>query len=103
MSKTTHIRFFNRDGTSQQQRALAEIDPLYAKIDDHQLKDLLSFLWKIAEYVNYYNIFKGNELRGKKIGIIGLGSIGFEVSKRLMPFDVEFLIYDPYVQEARLR
>ncbi len=56
MSETKHIRFFNRDGTSQQQRALAEIDPLYARIDDRQLKDLLSFLWKIAEYVDYYDL-----------------------------------------------
>ena len=55
-----------------------------------------------ADYVTYYNMFKGNELRGKSIGIIGLGNIGFEVAKRLMPFDVEFLIYDPYIQEARL-
>ena len=56
-----------------------------------------------ADYVSYYNLFKGNEIRGKTIGIIGLGNIGFEVAKRLMPFNVDFLIYDPYVQEARLR
>lgn len=56
MSETKHIRFFNRDGTSQQQRALAEIDPLYARIDNRQLKDLLSFLWKIAEYIDYYDL-----------------------------------------------
>ena len=56
MSEPKHIRFFNRDGTSQQQRALAEIDPLHARIDDRQLKDLLSFLWKIAEYIDYYDL-----------------------------------------------
>ena len=56
-----------------------------------------------ADYVNYYNMFKGNEIRGKTIGIIGLGNIGFGVAKRLMAFDVKFLIYDPYVKEARLR
>ncbi|MHA1148155.1 MAG: NAD(P)-dependent oxidoreductase [Promethearchaeota archaeon] len=56
-----------------------------------------------ADYVNYYNLFKGNEIKGKTIGIIGLGNIGFEVAKRLKTFDVNFLVYDPYVQEARLK
>ena len=53
MSKTQHIQLYNRDGTSQQQRQLEEIKPLYAKIDERRLKDLLSFLWKIAEYIQY--------------------------------------------------
>ena len=55
-----------------------------------------------ADYVNYYNMFMGNELKGKEIGIIGLGNIGFEVAKRLKAFEVEFLIYDPYIQKERL-
>ena len=57
---------------------------------------------EFEEYVNYYNMFKGNELKGKTVGIIGLGNIGFEVAKRLKAFEVKFLIYDPYVKEARL-
>ncbi|MFW9949314.1 MAG: NAD(P)-dependent oxidoreductase [Candidatus Thorarchaeota archaeon] len=56
-----------------------------------------------ADYVDYYNIFKGNELKGKIVGIIGLGNIGFEVAKRLKAFEVELLVYDPYIQEQRLR
>jgi len=56
-----------------------------------------------TDYVKYYNLLKGHELEGKTIGIIGLGRIGFEVAKRLKPFEVKFLIYDPYVQEDRLR
>ena len=55
-----------------------------------------------ADYVNYYNIFMGRELKGKKVGIIGLGNIGFEVAKRLKAFEVEFLIYDPYVKKERV-
>ena len=58
---------------------------------------------EFTDYVDYYNQFKGNELKGKIIGIIGLGNVGFEVAKRLKGFEVEFLIYDPYVQESRLR
>jgi len=56
-----------------------------------------------SDYVRYYNKFKGNELEGKTIGIVGLGRIGFEVAKRLKAFEVNFLIYDPYVQQERLK
>ena len=33
----------------------------------------------------------GTELRGKKVGIIGLGHIGIEIAKRLQAFDMEIL------------
>ena len=57
---------------------------------------------EFADYVKYYNLFKGFELNGKTIGIVGLGRIGFEVAKRLLAFNVNFLIFDPYVIPARL-
>ena len=41
--------------------------------------------------------FLGNELRGKTLGIIGLGSIGREVVKRAKPFDMTIVGHDPYV------
>jgi D-3-phosphoglycerate dehydrogenase len=41
--------------------------------------------------------FLGNELRGKVLGIMGLGSIGREVVKRAKPFEMTLLAYDPYV------
>jgi len=41
--------------------------------------------------------FLGNELRGKTLGIIGLGSIGREVVKRAKPFEMRILGHDPYV------
>lgn len=41
--------------------------------------------------------FLGNELRGKTLGIVGLGSIGREVVKRARPFEMRIVGHDPYV------
>jgi D-3-phosphoglycerate dehydrogenase len=41
--------------------------------------------------------FLGNELRGKTLGVIGLGSIGREVVRRALAFEMRILAYDPYV------
>ncbi len=41
--------------------------------------------------------FMGNELRGKTLGIVGLGSIGREVVKRASAFEMRIVAHDPYV------
>src|SRR5579871_4039772 len=41
--------------------------------------------------------FMGNELRGKTLGVIGLGSIGREVVKRARAFEMRIVAHDPYV------
>jgi len=41
--------------------------------------------------------FLGNELRGKTLGVVGLGSIGREVVKRARAFEMTILAHDPYV------
>src|SRR5882757_1730027 len=41
--------------------------------------------------------FLGNELRGKTLGIIGLGSIGREVVKRASAFEMKIVASDPFV------
>jgi D-3-phosphoglycerate dehydrogenase / 2-oxoglutarate reductase len=43
----------------------------------------------------------GVELRGRTLGLIGLGRIGREVARRAHAFDMEVLAYDPYVPAAR--
>src|SRR5579864_7106225 len=39
----------------------------------------------------------GHELRGKTLGIVGLGSVGREVVKRARAFEMRILAHDPYV------
>jgi D-3-phosphoglycerate dehydrogenase len=41
--------------------------------------------------------FLGTELRGKALGIVGLGRIGQEVAQRARPFDMRLLAHDPYI------
>jgi D-3-phosphoglycerate dehydrogenase len=40
---------------------------------------------------------QGTELRGKTLGIVGLGKIGLEVAKRARPFGMEIVAHDPFV------
>jgi D-3-phosphoglycerate dehydrogenase len=41
--------------------------------------------------------FLGNELRRKTLGVVGLGSIGREVVKRALAFEMRIVAHDPYV------
>jgi len=43
--------------------------------------------------------FKGVELYGKTLGIIGLGRIGREVAKRAVSFGMKVISYDPFISE----
>lgn len=47
--------------------------------------------------------FKGIELYGKTVGIVGLGRIGSMVATRLAAFGMKVLAYDPYIPDERFR
>ncbi len=47
--------------------------------------------------------FKGVELSGKTLGILGLGRIGTLVAMRASAFGMRLLAYDPYVSDERVR
>ncbi len=48
-------------------------------------------------------LYKGAELNGKTLGVLGLGRIGSEVSKRANAFGMTVLAYDPYLSLARAK
>ena len=52
--------------------------------------------WNRKKYV-------GVELRGKTLGVVGMGRIGSGVAKRAMAFDMNVLAYDPYINEERAK
>jgi len=47
--------------------------------------------------------FKGGELSGKTLAILGMGRIGSEIAKRAMAFNMKVLAYDPFLTESRAK
>jgi len=50
--------------------------------------------WKRAPFTGY-------ELKGKTLGVIGLGKVGGRVALRARAFEMDVLTYDPYISEKR--
>ena len=46
---------------------------------------------------------QGTELRGKALGIVGLGRIGMEVAKRAKAFEMKVIAHDPFVSASVAR
>ncbi|MCE5263690.1 MAG: hydroxyacid dehydrogenase [Deltaproteobacteria bacterium] len=49
-----------------------------------------------------YHRYTGTELAGKMIGIVGMGNIGTRVAIRARAFEMNFLVYDPYIPESHV-
>ena len=49
------------------------------------------------------NDFMGVELRGKTLGLVGLGNVGTEVARRARGLDMEVIGYDPFVSPEYAR
>jgi D-3-phosphoglycerate dehydrogenase len=49
-----------------------------------------------------YLKFMGTELAGKTLGIVGMGNIGTRVAIRARAFEMDFLVYDPYIPESHV-
>src|SRR5438105_8543998 len=43
---------------------------------------------------------QGTELRGKTLGIVGLGKVGMEVGRRARAFGMQIIAHDPFVSSA---
>ncbi len=47
--------------------------------------------------------FVGTEVRGKTLGIVGLGQVGSEVARRAVGLDMRVIGFDPFLTEERAR
>lgn len=47
------------------------------------------------------SLFMGRELKGKTLGIVGLGRIGSEVATRAIAFGMSVIAYDPFMTDER--
>src|SRR5213594_3795308 len=76
---------------------------------EHTVGMLLSLVRKIPaahealKRLEWDRAISGSELFRKTAGVIGLGKVGSRVAARLRSFDMEVLVYDPYIPESRAR
>ncbi|MDC1054106.1 NAD(P)-dependent oxidoreductase [Alphaproteobacteria bacterium] len=54
--------------------------------------------WRTRE-----ELYRGFELSGKKIGIIGYGRIGRKINEFAIPFKASCIFYDPYVNKYNIK
>lgn len=76
-------------------------------VAEHAITLMLTYLKNIHLEYNFtkegnWKRLTGNELFGKKIGILGLGKIGKEIVKRLSVFGVELIAFDIQFDEEFL-
>ena len=53
--------------------------------------------------IDPYVTFRGRELAGSTVGIVGLGGIGVEVAKRVQCLGARVIAFDPFVKERRAK
>ena len=75
-------------------------------VAEHTLALLLALVRQIPKFDasmregKWEKSSSGAEVRGKTLGLIGLGRIGGEVALRANAFDMRVLAFDPYISEA---
>ena len=60
---------------------------------------LLKRKWDAGAHTSYLQ-FKGNELAGKTVGMVGFGAIGQLIARMIENYPCSVQFYDPYVMEA---
>ncbi len=68
---------------------------MLAKHVIHSHTELKGGVWDRKKY-------KGTELKGKTLGIIGLGNVGKKVAKVANALEMEVMCFDPFVDKAKM-
>jgi D-3-phosphoglycerate dehydrogenase len=96
-------------------RAATDLGIIVANVPDYCIEEvashavalILTLVRKTAFFdrkikSNQWDFRKGipiGRIRGKTLGLIGSGKIGLEAAKRVSPFGVKAIAYDPYLKE----
>jgi len=59
--------------------------------------------WKKRGSAKIRELYRGNELYEKTLGVIGLGRVGKRVAERLQAFGMKVLAYDPYLKKENAK
>jgi D-3-phosphoglycerate dehydrogenase / 2-oxoglutarate reductase len=65
----------------------------------HSVNWLRSRKWNEGAHTSYLE-FKGNELAGKKIGMVGFGAVGQLIAKLVENYPCNIAYYDPYINAS---
>jgi D-3-phosphoglycerate dehydrogenase len=86
--------------------AVAELTIAFAIMLTRQLVQAHRFVqdrgWRTWDDLFATTLIEGLELAQRKIGLVGLGYIGELVAARAKVFDMQVLVYDPYVDLERI-
>lgn len=91
---------------------VAIVGPVNAiSVAEQTLTMMLALAKRVAEYDRsvrdrnweYRNSLDAAELAGKTLLLLGLGRIGSEVAKRAKAFDMNILVYDPFLSADAIR
>lgn len=65
------------------------------------IKCIESGMWANTPYDWAYFEYRGHELCGKTMGLVGFGAIGQKVARRLIGFDMHMLAFDPFISDIQ--
>jgi D-3-phosphoglycerate dehydrogenase len=86
--------------------AVAELTLAFAIMLTRQLVQAHQFVqdrgWRTWDDLFATTLIEGQELSHRKIGLVGFGYIGELVAIRAKAFDMQVLVYDPYVTRERV-
>jgi autoinducer 2 (AI-2) kinase len=84
--------------------AVADLTVAFLLMLSRKLADAAAFLRQgdieggdLAKFGEAYSRFRGNELWGKTVGLVGLGAVGRQVARRLTGFGVRLVVSDPFL------
>lgn len=120
LARARHLRILGRAGVGVDnidvetcsRQGVVVVNAPYGNVvsaAEHTVGMLLALVRKIPaahdalKHLQWDRGIYGSELFRKTAGVLGLGKVGSRVAARLRAFDMEVLVYDPFIPESRAR